>query len=67
MFLQVLSPQGKHSVISQQAYYKIHCTNTTGKLNNTHKHTITPVFPEGLGRGVPTYTHSSPVCFLGPM
>ena len=24
-------------------------------------HTITPVFPEGLGRGVPMYTHSSPV------
>ena len=29
-------------------------------------HTITPVFPEGLGRGIPMYTHSSPVC-LGPM
>ena len=30
------------------------------------QHTITPVFPEGLGRGVPMYTHSSPVC-LGRM
>ena len=29
-------------------------------------HTITPVFPEGLGRSVLMYTHSSPVC-LGPM
>ena len=27
---------------------------------------ITPVFPEGLGRGVPMYTHSSPK-FLGSM
>ena len=26
-------------------------------------HTITPVFPEGLGRGVPMYTHGSPECF----
>ena len=25
--------------------------------------TITLVFPEGLGRGVPMYTRSSPVCF----
>ena len=25
-------------------------------------HTITPVFPEGLGRGVPMHTHGSPVC-----
>ena len=25
-------------------------------------HTITPVFPEGLGRGVLMYTHSSPGC-----
>ena len=30
------------------------------------EHIITPVFPEGLGRDVPMYTHSSPVCF-GPM
>ena len=28
-----------------------------------HIHIITPVFPEGLGRGVPMYTHASPVCF----
>ena len=36
------------------------------KINNenlhTYIHTITPVFPEGLGRDVPMYTHSSPVC-----
>ena len=25
-------------------------------------HTITPVFPEGLDRSVPMYTHGSPVC-----
>ena len=29
----------------------------------TYMHTITPVFPGGLGRGVLMYTHSSPVRF----
>ena len=28
-------------------------------------HTITPVYPERLGRGIPTFTHSWTVC-LGP-
>ena len=32
----------------------------------TYIHNITPVFPEGLGRGVPMDTHSSPAC-QGPM
>ena len=32
----------------------------------TYIHNITPVFLEGLGRGVLMYTHSSPV-LLGPM
>ena len=34
--------------------------------NEYHQITNTPVSPEGLGRGVPMYTHSSPVC-LGTM
>ena len=33
------------------------------KYIHTYIHTITPVFPQGLGRGVPMYTHGSPGCF----
>ena len=32
-------------------------------VKHTYIHNIMPVFPEGLGRGVPMYTHGSPVCF----
>ena len=31
---------------------------------NKYIHTITPVFFEGLDRGVPMYTYSSPVCLM---
>ena len=36
--------------------------HTHNRLGLNFIHTITPVFPEGLGRGTPMYTHSSPVC-----
>ena len=41
----------------------LHKIDTTIYPTDTSLHTITPVFPEGLGIGVPMYTHSSPVCF----
>ena len=44
----------------------IYITDVSGGTQNI-PHTITSVFPEGLGRDVSNvYTHSSPVC-LGPM
>ena len=59
---QIHVPATGHKPLQSHATSLV-CRQLSSSCFQHNTHTITPVFPEGLGRGVPMHTHGSPVCF----